>query len=196
MTTAILEAPEALEFPEETLRPLEPGPGFEFVDGALKELNVSKLSSFIAGECHGFLREYVRPRGLGWVFPEGASYRCFPDDPTRVRRADTAFHVLSRLTNADLRAEGHNSVCPDLVVEVVSPNDSADEVNIKRIEWQQAGATLVWVIHPTAQTVHAYCSDGSVRLFTAAGSLTAEPLLHEFCLPMAELFRLPTAAGA
>ena len=70
----------------------------------------------------------------------GVSYRCFPDDPGRVRRADTAFHALERLTAAQAVAEGHCTVVPDLVVEVVSPNDLASDVNQKRAEWLAAGA--------------------------------------------------------
>ena len=84
----------------EELAEREPGlpRGFEFVDGRLQELHVSQLSSYVAGVCHFKLQSFVGPRRLGWVFPEGTSYRCFPDDPTRVRRADTAFHHAGRLT--------------------------------------------------------------------------------------------------
>jgi Uma2 family endonuclease len=153
---------------------------------------MSFLSTYLAGLFYFVLQEYVRPRRLGWVSPEGTSFRCFPDDPERVRRADTAFHALVRLTPELARSEGHLSVVPDLVVEVVSPSDTADEVNRKRLEWQAAGAQLVWVVHPHQQTIHAYRSDGTVNLFNAADVLTAEPVLPGFGVPVAELFRLPT----
>lgn len=89
--------------------------------------------------------------------------------------------------------EGHCSVVPDMVVEVVSPNDLADDVDAKRIEWQRAGVQLVWIIHPITQTIHAYHADGTVKLFHNSDTLTAEPVLPDFRVPAAELFRLPTS---
>ena len=184
--------------PDEFEEPTERDPGlprgFEFVDGRLQERNVSKLSSYIAGECYGHLRDFVRPRKLGWVFPEGTSYRCFAEDSMRVRRADTAFHHAAHLTVEQVLAEGHSTVVPDLVVEVISPHDLADEVNHKWLEWRRAGAALVWVVHPLDRTIHAYGSEGGFRLFTEADTLTAEPVLPDFRVPMAELFRLPGGA--
>ena len=165
------------------------------VNGELKELNASFLSSYVAGKAYSQLRSHVTPRQLGWVCPGEVSFRCFRDDDTRVRRADTAFLRLDRLTAEQARAEGHCTVVPDLVVEVVSPNDLADEVNEKRIEWLEAGARLVWVIHPVQQTIHAYRADGSVVLFRRTDTLTADPVLPDFQAPVADLFRLPVAGA-
>lgn len=192
--TAALAAPPRKLTPDDLLRLPDRGKWFELVDGELRELNVSTLSSFAAGMVFFYLQSHVAPRRLGWVFPEGTSYRCFPDDPNKVRRADTAFHALARLTPAQVAAEGHCTVVPDLVVEVISPNDTANDVNAKRIEWLAAGAKLVWVVHPDQQTVHAYRADGTVGLAGPADALTAEPVLPDFRAAVADLFRLPTAA--
>ena len=192
--TVPLPTPATKYTPDDLLRLPDRGKGYELVDGELQELNGSYLSSFTAGRIFLRLATYVEAHGLGWVAPEGTSFRCFPDEPNKVRRADTAFHTLDRLTADRATAEGHCTVVPDLVVEVVSPNDSADEVNGKRVEWQQAGARLVWVIHPGQQTVHAYHADGTVRLFNRPDALTADPVLPEFRVSVADLFRLPDAA--
>jgi len=192
--SAVLTAPPATKLtPDDLLHLPDGGKGYELVDGELKELNVSFLSSFVAGQTYFALRTHVGTSRLGWVSPEGTSFRCFPDDENRVRRADTAFHRLGRLTADQARAEGHCTVVPDLVVEVVSPRDLAYEVDEKRIEWQEAGAQLVWVIHPGRQTIHAYRADGTVRLIQRTDTLTAESVLPDFRVPVADLFRLPTA---
>jgi len=193
MSATLTPAPAAIG-PDDLFRLPDQGRGFELVDGELKELSVSFLSSFVAGEIYGQLRDFVRPRRLGWVSPEGTSFRCFPDDENRVRRADTAFHRLDRLTAEQARAEGHCSVVPDLVVEVVSPNDLADDVNAKLIEWLDAGAQLVWIIHPIQQTVHAHRPAGIVARFRGTDILVGDPVLPEFRVPVAELFKLPTVA--
>ena len=193
--SAVLTAPPARKLtPDDLLQLPDQGKGFELVDGELKELDMSFLSSYVAGKAHYHLEAHVGPRGLGWVSPEGTSFRCFPDEAGKVRRADTAFHRLGRLTSEQALIEGHCTVVPDLVVEVVSPNDLAYEVNEKRIEWLAAGAQLVWVIDPLQQTIHTYRADGTVGLFARADTLTGDPVLPEFRVPVADLFRLPAAA--
>jgi len=180
--------------PDDLLRMADGGKGYELVDGELKELNVSYQSSFLAGRVFLHMANFTDANNLGWVTPEGTSYRCFPDDPTRVRRADTAFHRLDRLTREQATSEGHCTVVPDLVVEVVSPNDLADFVNDKRLEWLEAGAALVWVIYPPAREVHAFWADGSNRVYRLHDELDAEPVIPGFRVPVADLFRMPTLA--
>ena len=194
--SAVLPPPPAkVVTPDDLLRMPDQGQGYELVDGELKELNVSYLSSFVAGQVYFQLQSHVGPRRLGWVSPEGTSFRCFPDDEGRVRRADTAFHRLDRLPAEQATTDGHCTVVPDLVAEVVSPNDLAYEADAKRNEWMEAGAPLVWVIHPVQQTIHAYRADGTVTLFRRTDTLTAEPVLPEFRVPVAGLFQLPAATG-
>jgi len=195
MSVAVAAPTAVIITPEDLLRMPDQGQGYELVDGELKELNVSFLSSYVAGQTYFQLQSYVGPRNLGWVSPEGTSFRCFPDNEEKVRRADTAFHRLDRLPADRAMVEGHCTIVPDLVVEVVSPNDLADDVNEKRIEWLEAGAQLVWVIHPLQQTIHAYRVDGTVGLFRRTDVLTGEPVLPDFRVPVADLFRLPTPVG-
>lgn len=196
MSATTIEAPPVAAItPDDLLRLPDRGKGLELVHGELKELNASFLSSYVAGRVFARLNAHVESRNLGWVSPEGTSFRCFPDDRTRVRRADTAFHRLERLTAAQATTEGHCVTVPDLVVEVVSPNDLADDVNGKRVEWLEAGAALVWVVYPIQQQVHSYPAAGPVRIFGSGDTLTAEPLIPGLEIPVADLFRLPVAGS-
>src|SRR5581483_11601709 len=81
MSTAT--APHAGTEPEETVKELEPGKGFELVNGQLKELNVSAKSSWIGGQLFLLLALYCKTQRPGWVFPADTSFRCFPDDKNR-----------------------------------------------------------------------------------------------------------------
>jgi Uma2 family endonuclease len=168
------------------------GKGFELVGGELKEWTVSKESSRIAGRICTRLDVFCESRGVGYVFPEGMSYQCFPTDPTRVRRADTSFIALSRMPSATYRDEGHCTTVPDLVVEVISPNDNAEEVAEKIQDWLGAGVKLVWEVYPGRQTIRANLPDGTATLFRPPDILTAEGVLPGFSCPVADLFRLPT----
>ena len=145
--------------PDDLLQMGDEGKGFELVGGELKEWTVSKESSRIAGRICTRLDVFCESRGVGYVFPEGMSYQCFPTDPTRVRRADTSFIALSRMPSATYRDEGHCTTVPDLVVEVISPNDNAEEVAEKIQDWLGAGVKLVWEVYPGRQTGLPPCSD-------------------------------------
>jgi Uma2 family endonuclease len=183
--------PPARITPDDLLRMPDGGKGFELVNGELRELNVSKESSRTAGQIYFRLEAYSQAGHPAWVFPEGTSFRCFPDDATRVRRADTALIALDRMPPTTYRGEGHCSTVPDLVVEVVSPNDTADEVAEKIEEWLAAGVKLLWEVYPNTRTVRAHRPDTPITPFRAADTLTAPDLLPGFSCPVAGLFRLP-----
>jgi Uma2 family endonuclease len=170
--------------------------GCELIDGELVGQPVSYLSSFVAGKTYRLIANYALDTGSGWPSPEGTGYRCFPGDDRKVRKADTAFHRLDRLTAEVAGRRGFCPVVPDLVVEVVSPADLAEDVDDKRRDWLAAGAQLVWVVYPSTRSVHAFAADGTVRLFGPADALTAEPVLPGFSCPVADLFALPATASA
>lgn len=191
-------AAKAAVTPEDLLQMGSEGKGYELVNGKLEELNVSMLSSYVAGQAYLSLRHHVDAGHPGWVFPEGTSFQCFPDDPGKVRKPDTAFIALERLTARQAMTEGHCPIAPDLAVEVISPNDYAKLVNQKLGEWLAAGVRLVWVIDPDAQTVYAYRADrpNASDVWHAADTLPGEPVLPGFAVPVADLFRLPAVPTA
>ncbi len=183
--------------PEDLLAMGDEGKRFDLVDGRLEELSVSFLSSFVAGEAYAAIRDHARRGNLGWVVPEGTSFQCFPARG-KVRRADTAFIALARLTAELASTAGHCPVVPDLVVEVISPDDRANNVNLKTQEWLGAGVRLVWVIDPEARTVFAYHRDrpATADIVRESDTLTGDPVLPRLAIPAADLFRLPAGAAA
>lgn len=117
--------------PEDLLRMGSDGKRFELVDGKLEERNDSFYSRYVAGNVYNAIHDHVQPRCLGWVVTGGAGFQCFPDDLGKVRRADTSFIALDRLTPNQAITVGHVRIAPDLVVEVISPNDYAKTINQK-----------------------------------------------------------------
>ncbi len=179
-------------FPPQNAHELEPGKGFELVNDQVHELNVRAKSIRVGGRLYRWLDEYCDTHP-GWAFPAETSFRCFTPDTNRFRKPDAAFIALDRSTNEQYDSEGHISVRPDVVAEVLSPNDLIYEVNAKREEWLQAGVKLVWVIDPVESSIHIYRPDGSVALLHATDTLTGDPVLPGFAVPVAELFRVPAA---
>ena len=167
------------------------GGKYELVDGSLVELNMSYLSSYVAGQIYQRLKNHCDSHQLGWVTPEGTSFQCFPKAMSRVRRPDTTFIALVRLSEEQAKTEGHCPVVPDLVVEVISPGDTAYEVDQKVDEYLSAGVPLVWVANPEKHTVRIHRRDGTVTQLREADTLSGEQVIPGFQCRVSELFQLP-----
>ena len=92
---------------------------------------------------------------LGWAFNADNGYQCFPHDPGLVRRPDVSFVRYGRFPGGVL-PKGWAKIPPDLAVEVVSPNDTAYELEEKLEDYQKVGVPLVWVIYPNSRTVRVH----------------------------------------
>lgn len=176
--------------PDDLLRMGDAGKGYELVNGELKEVEVSTESSRLAGEFHFRIRTYLESNRIGYVVAADAGFRCFPDDPGLVRKPDVAFTSFTTIPRNRYQPDGFCTTAPDLVVEVISPNDVADEVNEKRDEWLFAGVKEVWIASLSTRTVQAYLADGGSPLFRGPDRLTTA-LLPGFSVTVADLFRRP-----
>ncbi len=182
--------------PEDLLCLPDDGRSYELLDGELRERAVSTESNYLSGEVHFYVRLFVRSGFPGWAFPHDTPFRCFADDPDRVRKPDAAFIAFSRLTAEQYRRPGFCTVVPDLVAEVISPNDLATNVEAKRDEWLDAGVRTVWIIDPLARTVRVHQADGGYAFLRETGTLAAPDVLPGFSLSVAELFRIPEQSAA
>ena len=78
---------------------------------------------------------------------------------------------------------------PDLVVEVRSKNDRPAEVVEKVNEYLAAGVRLVWVLDAKSQTVATYRPGQPDRVFGSDATLSADDVIPDFNVSVAELFR-------
>ncbi len=77
---------------------------------------------------------------------------------------------------------------PTLVVEILSPNDTVEEINDKVDEYLAAGVPLVWLVDPHHRTVEVHRPDGEPELFNVRQEISAEPHLPGFRVPVAQIF--------
>jgi Uma2 family endonuclease len=61
----------------------------------------------------------------------------------------------------------HCRLAPDLVIEAVSPHDTASELEEKIAQWLAAGVRLVWVLYPETQRLQVHRVDGTVTKLQA-----------------------------
>jgi Uma2 family endonuclease len=108
-------------------------------------------------------------------------------NPDTVRAPDAAFVRRERVPPTS--KPGFFDGAPDLAVEVVSPDDRASEVLAKVQDWLTAGCALVWVADPRSQTLTAYQPGGQAQVYGLADRVPGAPVLPEFTLALAEIFR-------
>lgn len=157
---------------------------YELVDGCLLERAMSRTSSQIAAIITAMLVAATQARRLGEVYTADLGIQIFPNRRD-VRFADVSF---IRSDRAPVEEQGYLQVAPDLVVEVVSPGNTADEVVEKALLWLSAGVRLVWVVYPHARQVHVYRASGHHAILTAGDQLDGEDVVPGFATPVGEIF--------
>lgn len=107
-------------------------------------------------------------------------------NPDTVRAADVAFILHERL--ARCKAEGYLEVAPEIVVEVLSPNDRRSDLVGKLRDYFSAGVDRVWVLESKPRRVFVHGPQGEIQQFQIGDVLTDDELLPGFRLAIADLF--------
>jgi Uma2 family endonuclease len=194
------------EYTPEDLLTMPDGKNFELVDGRLVERH--RTTPPPQGEDHmGFLADLIAVRllqrlanfcdehPLGWVLiPSSGGFQGLTGSARRVRKPDVAFVRYGRFPDEQVPL-GYAHLAPDLAAEVVSPNDTYEEVSEKIEEYLRAGVRLVWVISPRNHTIHMYRANGSAQVLRESDELNGEDVVPGFRCPVRDLFPQPRAAS-
>jgi Uma2 family endonuclease len=161
--------------------------GFELIDGQWKEKSMGIEASIVAANLLTLLKAHVKANALGYVCESEAGYQIFADRPNRVRKPDGSFVARGRFPD-DKPFRGHSKVAPDLAFEIVSPNDLAEEVNEKVVEFLGAGVRLLWVVYPASRTVHVFRPNGGAAFLAETDELSGEDVVPGFSCRVADVF--------
>jgi Uma2 family endonuclease len=131
-----------------------------------------------------WLDQQPEPRGAVLCGEAGVRLRHDPDTTVGVDVVYVSAAVYVRQTDESTVIDG----VPVLVVEILSPNDTVEEVNEKVDDYLDAGVALVWVIDPHRRTITICRPDAEPELVNASQELTADPHLPGFRVPAARLF--------
>jgi Uma2 family endonuclease len=85
-------------------------------------------------------------------------------------------------------AWGFFTGAPDLAVEVVSPSDTASEIEQKVQDYLRSGTQRVWVVYPDSRRVQVYSPDGTSRGYREDAAIEDQDLLPGFSLSLGEIF--------
>lgn len=180
-----MTASDLLEMPE------IPGKRYELVDGELVEMpGAGALHGLICGLIYQILASFVQSHSLGYVFGDGVGF-LIQRDPDHVRLPDASFVSGVRASDTGV-PEGFWTFSPDLAVEVVSPNDRAEDVRQKVFEYLDAGTQLVWIVWPSSRSVSVYTPDRVSRDLREDETLDGGDVLPGFHARVGELFPAPS----
>ena len=138
----------------------------------------------VAANLAYFLADFVRRHRLGLVFAQDTGFK-IASDPDTVRAPDVAF--VARERAGAIRARGYAELAPDLLAEILSPDDRPAEVLAKVADWLGTGTTLVWVIDPKRSEARIYRQDGSLSILQEHDSLDGEDVLPGFSCPLRDV---------
>ena len=88
----------------------------------------------------------------------------------------------------DDQSDGYLEVAPELVVEIISPNDSQDEVDKKTRMWLRLGVLMVVEVYPRRRAVAVHRPSDSPVTLTGDDVLDGGEVLPGFSLPLSEIF--------
>lgn len=136
----------------------------------------------IAAKLGYYVSAFVRQHGVGSVAAQDTGFK-IGSDPDTVRAPDVAFIGHERA--ALIRARGYAAIAPDLLAEILSPDDRPAEVLAKVADWLAAETKIVWVVDPERQEARVYRQDGSLTVLRSDDSLDGEDVLPGFTCPLA-----------
>jgi Uma2 family endonuclease len=159
---------------------------YELVKGEVIEMAPpGGVHGGVASNISYSLQAYNRQHRLGRVVVEtGFCLECQPDT---VRGPDVAFVRNERIPPEGM-PRGFFPGAPDLAVEVVSPHDTAAELEQKVHEYLSNGTQRVWVFYPDTRRVAVHRPDGTARWYSEEDTLEDPELLPGFTLPIREVF--------
>jgi len=168
-----------------------PGNGkhHELIEGKLRMMSP-------AGSEHGkvaariliSLGRHVQEHDSGEVFAAETGFR-IGTNPDTVRAPDAAFVSHERLEAAE-PTKAYLSLAPDVVIEVVSPNDAFSEVESKALQWLNAGCQLVLIADPENETLQVYRDAQQRQVFRSGEKFESGGVCANWTLEVNDVFRI------
>ncbi len=157
----------------------------ELVKGVIVEMSpTGDAHGILAMEIGRLIANYVVEHDLGDTTAAETGFVLFTN-PDTVRAPDVAF--ISKARRTPLTGKYYR-IAPDLVVEVVSPGDTAREIREKVADYLNAGTQLVWVVYPEVRLIDVYQPDHTIRTLNNDDVLDGGGVLPGFSVAVKSVF--------
>ena len=158
----------------------------ELVRGELRMMSLGGAEhGWIIANVAAPLATFVKQNKLGYVFGAETGF-IIARDPDSVRAPDVAFVRRDRIP-AEIPKKFFPGP-PDLAVEILSPSNSASEIQEKTEDWLHSDCLEVWLIDPQRKTASICTLSGRGVQVDTVDTLSSN-LLPGFTLKVAELFQ-------
>jgi len=108
----------------------------------------------------------------GFILPNGA-----------IRSPDASWITLTKWQSIpDTEKEKFAHICPDFVIELMSPSDSLKTTQEKMKEYMENGAKLGWLINRKDRQVEIYRENQNTEILDNPSNLLGEHILINFTL--------------
>lgn len=179
-TTALLTLEAFAALPDDGRR-------LELVRGEVREMSpVHGPAATVASNVVWLLMAHVVPRKLGRVYSDATGFALLGAQHTN-RSPDVAFIRADRLPARGI-GPGPIRMAPDLVVEVLSPSETASILEDKLADYREAGTPLIWVVDPVVRLVTVHPADAPSSSLREGHELTGGRVLPGLRCAVAELF--------
>lgn len=183
-TTRLMTTEELLAMPED---------GVErwLIRGELRQKSMtvrnrwhSRITARVGQLLLNWLDHQPEPRGSVLSGEAGCRLRRDPDTTVGIDVVYISAELAARESEETSLIDG----VPVLVVEILSPSDTQEEVDEKTDGYLQAGVAVVWVIDPHDRTVTIYRPGQEPELVNVRQELSGDPHLPGFRVPVAQIF--------
>ncbi len=132
------------------------------------------------------LRAWSRQSQLGKSFDSSGGFKL----PNGAERSPDASWIHKDRWNGLTTAEKEKfaPLCPDFVVELMSPSDSLEKTRLKMQEYRENGARLGWLINRRQRQVEIYRPDQEVEMLQNPQFLSGETVLPDFTLDLTDIW--------
>ena len=157
----------------------------ELIDGVLLERTTGIPESMVAVTLARYLAAFVQKRRLGLVTGAEGTMRMAPG---LILIPDVAFISFDRCPAGKVTRKPIPNLVPDLAVEVLSKNNTRQEMEHKLRYYFRVGVRLVWYVDVAKRTVRVRRGTGKSTRLAEPAVLDGGNVLPGFKLPLRKLF--------
>lgn len=157
----------------------------ELIDGTLVEKSMGAIESYLAILLGRRIGDFVELHDLGILLGGAGMLRY---SPRRIYIPDISFISWAQNPMREMQKQQVPDLHPDLAVEVLSPSNTRQEMQKKRVDYFDWGTRLVWELDPAARSMQIFTAAETSTTVATSGTLDGGEVLPGFTLPLAKLF--------
>jgi Uma2 family endonuclease len=140
------------------------------------------------------IRSFIKGKNLGRVVDSTPEYRFLEKTDKKKKSGKQPDVSFVREEKLPARFRSYPDVAPDLAVEVVSPTDRPYEIEATIKQYQEAGVSLIWIVHPYSRSIDVYTIENGFKAqtFTEDEEINGASVIPGFKLKLSEIFDYPS----